>query len=81
MTHEIEMTPKEILQAQMKQAELYALWWIAAASNGTAAQRMISVADEDNGGKKRYLTKEELIKDAMDTAKRHIERFNSLSGI
>lgn len=63
---------REFILAQMKQSELYALWWIAAASNGTAAQRMIS---QDGV----YLTKEQLEKDAMDTAKRHIQTHAALS--
>lgn len=56
---------------EMKQCELYAMYWIHAASNGTAALRMISFHD---GQRNRYMTKEELNKEAMDTALHHIQR-------
>lgn len=72
-------TPEQIKigEDQKKQAELYALWWMHAATNGHAATRTIHKGASD--GPK--MTADELRDEAMQTAMRHIQRFSELAGI
>ena len=58
------------LKDQKKIHELYAHYWMTMASTGAATQRNISKGDG------RQLTDEEKIKDALDTALRHIHIFS-----
>lgn len=64
---------KEIILAEMKQAEMYAAYWMHSATNGHAAIRKIY-----HGLYGQLFTPDELRDDAMQTAKNHIERFNRL---
>lgn len=59
------------LEAQMKMHELYALWWMNYANTEHNKNRTRSA----NGGK---YTPEDLVQDAMETSKRHIELFDEL---
>lgn len=57
------------IEAQIKHAELQALWHIAAANNGTAEMRMVYKGVGKNAV---LMTPEQLRKESMDTAQRHI---------
>ena len=63
---------KEIILAQMKQAELQANWWMNSATNGHTTSRKIYRGDGH------LLSPEELRDDAMQTAGRHIKRHSDL---
>ena len=64
---------KEIILAQMKQAELYAAYWMNSATNGhTTIRKMYHGVDGQ------LFTPDELRDDAMRTAFNHIQRFNDL---
>ena len=65
------MTRKE----QMKQHELWALWWIHAATNGHAETRTIHKGGYDGP----LLNKDELRDEAMKTAKHHIHCYREVA--
>lgn len=60
---------KDYLKAQMKSHELYALWWMNYANTEHNKNRQIIRGD----GYK--LTPDELVADAMEASKRHIQFF------
>lgn len=57
-----------VLQARMKMSELWATYWIAQATTGIATKRTIHTGYQGN----HKLTPEELIEEALNTAKTHI---------
>ena len=66
---------KEIILAQMKQAELYAAYWMHSATNGHATIRTMYHGGIAAG---QLFTPDELRNEAMQTAMNHIHRFNDL---
>lgn len=66
---------KEIILAQMRQAELYAAYWMNSATNGHATIRTMYHGGIAAG---QLFTPDELRDEAMRTAMNHIQRFNDL---
>jgi predicted 3-demethylubiquinone-9 3-methyltransferase (glyoxalase superfamily) len=64
------------LEGQIKQAELYAQYWMMLAANPAADKRIIYRTDKH--GVKWQFTQEELQQEAAQTALRHIQRLNDL---
>lgn len=58
---------------RMKQCELYALYWMNSANNGTCLSRKVFKYNDQ--GQNVPLTDEELRQDAMQTALNHIGNF------
>jgi hypothetical protein len=63
---------KEIILAQMKQAEMYAAYWMHSATNGHASIRKLYHGDGT------LYTADELRDEAMQTSLRHIHRMHDL---
>lgn len=68
-----------ILQAQIEQTKTHITYWNASIVSGHYKLRSISVRDEQ--GKSRYLSEVELLRDAMNTLKRHVDHLNKLSDL
>ena len=59
-----------VLKLELKQCELYALWWMSSANNQHTTTRIVYKGG--SGGEK--MTPEELRDDAMETSLKHIRR-------
>ena len=70
------MTEKEIqikfIEAQMVERQMWFQYWIAQATTGVAANRRMLRGDKE-------LTREELIEEALKTAKQHILLYTELN--
>jgi hypothetical protein len=64
----------ESLQQQIEGSKLWAQYWLAMATTGATTRRRVF-----QGLSERELTEEELIDDAMNTAKSHLHRVQQLS--
>ena len=63
---------RAILEAQMKECELYAMWWHARIVSGEYKQRQMERGDHTP------LTEEENLEDAINTMRAHLHRYSDL---
>ena len=62
----------EYLNVQIQQAALRAQWWIAYSTTEANKSRIVSRGDH-------RLTPDELVEEALETSKRHIQRMEELA--